>query len=337
MQIMPLGVDDDAQIDALFALEQAVHAADAADNAPPLRDPLVTMLRQQHPGVKLALASAGVDGKLAGYALLAMPTLDNRHLAQVIVRVDPRHRRRGVGSALLEDMLDHAGSQQRTTLISRVTGPVPGGPPRGEAGARFAEARGFTAALTNTQRRADLPATDEAAEQQLLDDSLPHAADYEIVSWNGLTPDRQAGGIAYLVNRVATDAPMGEVDFEETQFDARRLHAEERNARERGTHLVGAAAVHRPTGEVAAFSRIDVRPPGDHGDIYLTVAHPEHRGHRLGTLVKIEVHRRVRREFPNLRYVRTGNADANAHMVAINDRLGYRPYETSITYQRRLA
>ncbi len=336
MQITPLDVHDQTQVHALFALEQAVHAADAPDDPPPLRDPLVTMLRQEHPDVTVALTSAWVDDELAGYALLAMPTLDNRHLAQVIVRVDPRRRRRGVGSALFEKMVNHAGSQQRTTLISRVTGPVPGGPPRGEAGARFAEAHGFSAALTNTQRRADLAATDETAEQQLLDECLPHAADYEIVTWNGLTPDRSAGGVAYLVNRVVTDAPMGDVDFEETQVDAQRLHAEERNALERGTHLVGAAAVHRPTGEVAAFTRIDVRPPGDHGDIYLTVAHPKHRGHRLGTIVKIEVHRRVRREFPQLRLVHTGNADANAHMVAINDRLGYRPYETSITYQRKL-
>jgi GNAT superfamily N-acetyltransferase len=336
MQITPLDIHDPAQADELFALEQATHAADRPDNPPPLYDALITRLRQDDLEVRVALMSARLDDRMVGYALIALPTIDNRHLAQVEVRVDPRHRRRGVGSALLETMIERAGAEQRSVLIGGVTGPVPGGPPRGEAGARFAEAHGLTPALPNTQRRADLQATDVAAEQRLLDECLFHAADYDIVTWHGITPDRLADGVASLVNRLVVDAPIGEIDIQETTLDTERLHAEDHNALARGTHLVGAAAVHRPTGEVAAVTRIDVRPPGDHGGIWLTIAHPKHRGHRLGTLVKIEVHRRVRREFPQLRYVNTGNADANAHMVAINDRLGYVPYETATAYQRRL-
>lgn len=42
----------------------------------------------------------------------------------------------------------------------------------------------------------------------------------------------------------------------------------------------------------------------------------------------------MRRSFPKLRYVYTDNADANAHMVAINDRLGYLGYEVTVIYQR---
>jgi hypothetical protein len=130
---------------------------------------------------------------------------------------------------------------------------------------------------------------------------------------------------------------MGEVEYEETTVDTARLHAEESNLLDRGMHLVGAAAVHRPTEQVAAVTRVDVRPPGDHGDIWLTIAEPAHRGHRLGTIVKIDAHRRVRREFPGIRYVSTGNADSNGRMVAINERLGYLPYQAVTVYQRRLA
>lgn len=336
MQITPLDAHDPTQADEVFALEQAVHAADTPDGPPPLHDPLVTMLRQDHPGVRVAFRSARLGDGLAGYALIAMPAVDNQHLAQVIVRVDPRHRRRGVGSALLERMVEHATAERRAVLFGQVAGPVPGGPPRSDAGARFAEAHGFTPALPNTHRRIDLQATDEAAERRLLDECLPHAGDYEIVTWNGHTPEGVADGVAFLFSRVATDAPRGDMSLEAMAVDTQRLHAEDRNSLERGTHLVGAAAVHRPTGEVAAVTRIDVRPPGDHGDIWVTIAHPQHRGHRLGTIVKIEVHRQVRREFPGLRFVQTGNADANAQMVAINEKLGYVSFETATNYQRRL-
>lgn len=87
---------------------------------------------------------------------------------------------------------------------------------------------------------------------------------------------------------------------------------------------------------MAALTRVDVRPPGDHGTIWLTIADPRHRGHRLGTIVKVKVHRRVRREFPRLRHIETGNADENAQMVAINDRLGYVAYEATTVYQLQL-
>jgi hypothetical protein len=129
---------------------------------------------------------------------------------------------------------------------------------------------------------------------------------------------------------------MGDLDLEATTMDPQRLHADERNILDRGLHLVGAAAVHRGTRDVTAVTRIDVRPIGDHGEVWLTIAHPQHRGHRLGTLVKIDAHRRVRRDFPRLRYVRTGNADVNAHMVAINERLGYVAYKAATSYHRAL-
>lgn len=185
-------------------------------------------------------------------------------------------------------------------------------------------------------RRVDLSTVDTAAEQALLDLCRPHATDYDTVTWEGLTPEPLAAGVAYVANRTNIDAPHGEMDIEAASMDAERLHAEEREWLGLGSHLVGAAAVHRPTGEIAAVTSIGVRPPGDHGSIRTTIAHPGHRGHRLGTIVKIEAHRRMRQSFPQLRYVFTSNADANSHMVAINEKLGYAVYQTGTNYQLRI-
>ena len=46
-------------------------------------------------------------------------------------------------------------------------------------------------------------------------------------------------------------------------------------------------------------------------------------GHRLGLLVKVAVHQWLARAEPGLRSVFTWNAQDNAHMIAINERLGY--------------
>jgi hypothetical protein len=53
----------------------------------------------------------------------------------------------------------------------------------------------------------------------------------------------------------------------------------------------------------------------------------EHRGHRLGLLLKVANLDQLRRFLPEVRYLNTWNADVNAHMVAINERLGFRPME----------
>jgi hypothetical protein len=52
------------------------------------------------------------------------------------------------------------------------------------------------------------------------------------------------------------------------------------------------------------------------------VARP-HRGHRLGMLVKAAMLEWVATAEPGLRMIQTGNADGNAHMIAINEQLGY--------------
>lgn len=221
-------------------------------------------------------------------------------------------------------------------LIAQASRGVPGGPARSDAGVRFLTAMGFAAALENFRRRIDLTAVDVAHEERLLAECLPRAEAYQRLSWLGETPERVAGGVARLYNRLVTDAPMGDMDLESFTLDADRVHADERDRMARQNHLVGVAARHRASGEVAAVTGMEVRAAGDHGFVTVTIADPLHRGHRLGTIVKIDIHRLVRRTFPQLRYVITGNADTNAQMASINERLGFVVYEASTNFQRKL-
>jgi GNAT superfamily N-acetyltransferase len=336
MDIAELDADDDAQADELFRLHQVVHAADQPDNPPPVREPFFADLRHSSPETRTARLVGRIDGELVGSAALVLPEIDNRHLALMELQVHPAYRRRGVGRALCDRVAGQARQERRRTLGGWTRRQAPGGPPRGEAGERFLTAMGFAPALAGFTRRIDLAAIDESVEQRLIDECLPHATDYACVSWTGLTPDELAGDAAQLTNRLNIDAPSGEVELEAATVDADRLHAGERRALGRHSQLVGVAARHRSTGELAAVTKIEVRSTADHGWIMLTIADPKHRGHRLGTIVKIECHRLVRRTFPDLRYVYTGNAATNAPMAAINERLGFVVHEAGTLYQLTL-
>ena len=62
----------------------------------------------------------------------------------------------------------------------------------------------------------------------------------------------------------------------------------------------------------------------------------EHRGHRLGSLVKAAVLRQVLADFPSVRTVTTYNADSNVPMVAVNEALGFVPAGALSSWSVRL-
>ena len=62
----------------------------------------------------------------------------------------------------------------------------------------------------------------------------------------------------------------------------------------------------------------------------------EHRGHRLGALVKAAVLRELAATLPEVRRISTYNSDTNTPMVAVNEALGFRPAGQLSTWSLRL-
>ena len=62
----------------------------------------------------------------------------------------------------------------------------------------------------------------------------------------------------------------------------------------------------------------------------------DHRGHRLGLLLKIAMLRLLRDAEPQLRELITWNAASNEHMIAVNEMLGYEVVATAGAYQQRI-
>jgi hypothetical protein len=56
----------------------------------------------------------------------------------------------------------------------------------------------------------------------------------------------------------------------------------------------------------------------------MTAVARAHRGHRLGLLTKLAMLELVAAREPHLAFIETWNGEANAHMVAINETLGFR-------------
>ena len=57
----------------------------------------------------------------------------------------------------------------------------------------------------------------------------------------------------------------------------------------------------------------------------MTAVDRPHRGHRLGLLTKVAMLELLASREPRVVFTEAWNAETNAHMVAINQALGYRP------------
>jgi RimJ/RimL family protein N-acetyltransferase len=148
------------------------------------------------------------------------------------------------------------------------------------------------------------------------------AAGYSLVSWTGPTPDEYVDDVV-RVNAAIADAPRDE-GMEPTAWDAERLRHAEQTALEHGITNYAVAARDDATGMLAALTEVitEADTP-DWGFQQLTAVLTQHRGHRLGLLVKIAMLGLLAEHEPKIRHIQTGNAGANAHMIAINEQLGY--------------
>jgi GNAT superfamily N-acetyltransferase len=241
-------------------------------------------------------------GSVSGWYRLQLPDLENRDRAELLIVVDPAARRHGLGRDLLRHAARRAAAAGRATLGGEVR--------NGSAGDAFADAAGAKPGMAAAVRRLNLRAADAAA-------------GYALVRWTGPTPPEYRGPLARVLNAYA-DAPHDEGRQPEA-WDADRVRDRaDAPMLAMGVRAYTVAAAHAASGELAAMTQLSVDPDSPQwGHQGLTAVTRQHRGHRLGLLVKIAMLDWLAEAEPAIERVDTGNAAANGHMIAVNDVLGF--------------
>jgi len=332
---------EDAWYDAWHQLFCAVRVADQPDLPCPSRQATYVGLTQGWPAETSEHWIARDGDVLLGASEITLPTRDNLDNAWLELAVHPEHRRRGVGTALFEHAEAYVRGVGRKRLMVDVVETRPGGAERSPGPAAFAARHGAKRALEEVRRR--LVLTEAAAGQRArldaaLEDAWRHAAGYSIVQWDeGGTPDDVVADIAALDSDFLTQAPLGDMEWEPELVDVARTREIEKAIRDRGWRRCHTAARHDATGEVIAWTTLGFfGDTEDHAWQLITVVRPDHRGHRLGAVVKLENLRYAQRRLPALRTVDTCNATVNDHMVAINDLMGFQPVDLMVGWQLHL-
>lgn len=268
-------------------------------------------------------------GQVVGAMNLEQPLRDNTHLLEAQIGVLPQHRRGGVGRALFGRAVEIARDAGRRSIWAEVASPV-GAP---AAGAAFAEANGMSRKHTELHQVLKLPVPDTMLVELAESAGLTKAGGYRLVTWQDRCPDEWVEGYCALLTVFLDHVPLGELDVEPQFWDEDRLRTTEARRQAQGRTTYRAIAVDAGGDVVGCTDVLVPAPPSlevhQGGTLVLT----EHRGHRLGTALKLATLRRLSREQPERRTMHTYNAAENGPMIAVNDAMGYRSVEENSEWQ----
>jgi len=221
------------------------------------------------------------------------------------VLVHPERRRQGLGTALLERVVERARELGVETLRGDHLEP---------AGTAFCSHVG----AVDEQRvvRSLLPLQTADLPEPLVPEG------WRLVNWLLRVPDEHLE--AYARARVAmADAPAPD-GMDVPIWDAEKIRSSEESLVRRGREMRLTVAMD-DTGEIGSFTELRHSagsPIGLTDDTGTVVAH---RGKGLARAVKLESLRRLRDDHPEIEAVTTRNAEENAVMRGLNTSVGFRP------------
>ncbi|KQQ00708.1 MULTISPECIES: GNAT family N-acetyltransferase [unclassified Rathayibacter] len=272
---------------------------------------------------------AELAGRVVGSGELHWSAEADDDAAWLSIAVLPGERRKGVGTALLERLsADAAGLGRRvlqtwTAHRADATGdrlePLSGAGsiPSADPGARWLTARGWSLEQVERVSVARLPIESLGARRRA---ALEHSAGYEVLHWRGRTPAEWIDDLLLLRTAMTTQAPSAGLSVPEETWTRERLAAHEHGAAAGGRVELASAVLHRASGRLVGYCTIDLLPdrPALWGD---TLVLPEHRGHRLGMLLKLDALEQL--TATRCRAVYTWNAEENRPMLTVNEAVGF--------------
>ena len=288
------------------------------------------------------------DGAIIGHGIVTLRPTQPETGSHLMADILPEHRRKGIGSALyevVERVALEAGAPVLKVNVPHVAtaGGARVASPTGfgdlwadDDGVRFLRSHDY--ALEQISRISLLDTAGLAERMHPLREAAVQAAgdDYRVVSWVGATPERWTGDLAELRTRMSTDAPSAGLVMTVDEWDVDRVREHDARVAESGRTMLTSAAEHVPTGSLVAFSELilsEGKPLATQED---TLVLRDHRGHRLGMLVKIAAADLLLEHAPERKAIVTWNAEENRPMLDVNEAMGFRAIGYEGAWQKRV-
>ena len=251
-------------------------------------------------------------------------TEDNQHMAFFDIYVLPELRRQGLGRELLATLMPVVTDNQRRLMMASTYHNIP-------AGEAFMQRLGGTRGLEQRLNQLRLSELDRGwVEKWSAAERYPG---YELGLWEGSFQEEQMETITELF-RLTNEAPREQLDYEDRQITVEQVRDMERYQLARGHQRWTMYIIDHVSGRFAGFTEVLWNP--NRPDMLtqgFTGVHPDFRGHSLGRWLKAAMIDKVLRERPQVKIVRTGNANSNVPMLKINTEMGFKLAQAATIWQ----
>jgi ADP-ribose pyrophosphatase YjhB (NUDIX family)/GNAT superfamily N-acetyltransferase len=259
------------------------------------------------------------DDRVLGTMLFEYRLNDNLDAVEVEIDVPPEHRRRRIGTALWQWAVTRSAQLGRTIVQAELA--VPADPSPGSA---FAERLGFRVEHVEEHLVVPLPYDDLHLEE--LRSAAGRPDGYRLTSWAGLCPPEHQQEYADLHTAMDLDVPTGGMTREVVPWTVEKLEASE--ARIDRSYLALVTMAHTLDDRPAGYTLIYLsRGDAENAQQDDTLVLREHRGHNLGTHLKLANLSQLAKHRTTQRFLHTWTALTNAPMRKVNARFGFRAVE----------
>jgi ADP-ribose pyrophosphatase YjhB (NUDIX family)/GNAT superfamily N-acetyltransferase len=311
----------DPSDDATFRSWYDAFRTAAADGRPAALvanwDALSSSLRNPGPAKRRIPVGAFDGDRLVGAMLFEYPLIGDPDTVDVEIDVPPAERRRGAGTMLWRWATARAAELGRTIFQAELGVPATDGTWPGSA---FANALGFTIGNIEDHFVVQLPYDADRFAQ--LEKDAGELNGYRLTSWAGPCPEEHLQAYADLKTAMDVDVPSGEMTRNPEPWTVERLRPnEERLAK---NYLALVTMVHTDDGAPAGYTLIYLMP-GDPDNAMQddTLVLRDHRGHNLGTHLKLANLAQLAEHRTTQTLLHTWTAQSNAPMQKVNARFGF--------------
>lgn len=254
---------------------------------------------------------------------------ENKHVGYVQIRLDKSHRRKGIGLELTKLIVSKAKETGIiTTLQSNTTY---------ESGIAFCEKFNGILAMESAENRCRLNEVNwELMDEWRNQGQAKGKEENRRLQWFLKCPEDIIEEFCKVYTETMNQQPYGELETRpKTTPESRRKTEQEFNKLGYRWHTV---LTREEDGTISGITDVTFIPDRPYRiEQELTGVLVKYRGKGLGKWLKSEMIFFIKKKYPEVKFISTGNADANSAMLSINTRMGFKIHEEQRSYKFKIA